>query len=238
MTSMLKVEDLHVSISNIEILRGVHLQAEQKSVIGLIGRNGAGKTTTFKTIMGFYKPRKGKIVLEGREITKLPTHIRARIGLGYVPEDARVFPWLTVKENIDLALYLAKNLDRAEEVWEKILLIFPEIKRLIDRYGYHLSGGEKKMVAIARALATSPKYLLLDEAFEGLAPVVVKRFREAVKMIVDELGIGIVVAESNINIATMIAEKVYVIERGEIIFEGTPEEVVKNEEVMMIISGG
>ncbi len=235
---MLRVEELYVSISNIEVLRGVHLQAEQKSVVGLVGRNGAGKTTTFKTIMGFYKPRRGKIIFEGKDITKLPPHTRARIGLGYVPEDARVFPWLTVRENIDLALYLAKNLDRAEEVWEKILLVFPEIKRLIDRYGYHLSGGEKKMVAIARALATSPKYLLLDEAFEGLAPVVVKRFRNAIKTIVEELGIGIVMAESNINIATMLAEKVYVIERGEIIFEGSPEEVTKNKEVMTIISGG
>ncbi len=237
MIVLLRAEDLYVDISNVEILRGVSIKANQREVIGLIGRNGAGKTTTFKTLMGFHRPSRGRIYLDDRDITTIPTHLRARMGLSYVPEDARVFPWLTAKENIDLAIYLAKNQDKADEIWERILEVFPEIENFMDRFGYHLSGGEKKMVAIARALATTPKYLLLDEAFEGLAPVVVKRFRDAVRVISQDLGIGVVVAESNVNIATMIAERVYVIERGEIIFEGSSSEVVRNENVMKILRG-
>ncbi len=238
MILVLRVENLYVSISNIEILREVSLKTEQREVVGLVGRNGAGKTTTFKTVMGFYKPQRGRIYLDDVDITTTPTHLRARMGLSYVPEDARVFPWLTAKENIELAIYLSGNQDRADDIWDRVLGVFPELRNFMNRLGYHLSGGEKKMVAIARALATTPKYLLLDEAFEGLAPVVVKRFRDVVKTISQDLGIGIIVAESNINIATMIADRIYVIERGEIIFEGGSDEVSRNENVMKIIRGG
>lgn len=233
---MLKVEDLHLRISNTDILRGISIEAERDEIIAIIGRNGAGKSSTFKSIIGIYKPSRGRILIDDLDITRLPPHKRVMNGVGYVPEDMRVFPWLTTKENIYLAAYLSKNLDKLDSTMDMIFTIFPEIKQFLDREGFYLSGGEKKMVAIARSLATLPKYLLLDEAFEGLAPIVVQRFKDAIDMIKDQ-GIGVVIAESNFILATKIAEKLYVLERGEMIFKGSSSELLSNQEVMKILRG-
>lgn len=233
---MLKVEELYLKISNTDILRDVSIQAEKDEITAVLGRNGAGKSSTFKSIIGIYKPWRGRIFLEGDEVTGMPIHVRVRKGIGYVPEDTRIFPWLTTKENIHLAIHLSKNQNRLDDIMDMILTIFPEIKQFLDRQGYYLSGGEKKMTAIARSLATLPKYLLLDEAFEGLAPIVVERFKNAINMI-KEQGIGIVIAESNVLIATKIVEKVYVIERGEIIFGGGPDELLQNADAMKMLTG-
>lgn len=222
---MLKVENLHVKIGGVEILRGIRLEVEKGEIVGLVGRNGAGKTTTLKTIMGFYKPELGRIEVDGVDVTKLPPHERARYGLAYMPEDIRLFPWLTAEENIRVAALLSGRTSKYEELLEKIYGILPEIRRFNDRIAYHLSGGEKRMVALARVLAMEPKYALLDELFEGLAPALVERLIEPLRGIARE-GVGILIAESNLILASKICNRIYVIERGEVILEGTPREVL------------
>ena len=233
---MLKAENIYIELSGIEVLRNVNLEIEKGSLYGLVGRNGAGKTTTFKTIVGFLKPKRGRVVIDGRDITGLSVDKRVLNGIGYVPEDMRIFPWLTARENIDISITISGNLDKSDDIYDMIYTIFPEVKRFLDRKGYYLSGGEKKMIAIARALALKPRYMLVDEAFEGLAPIVVDRFRKAISEIKD-LGIGIVIAESNIKLTTRIVEHLYVIERGEIIYDGDPNNIYKDKKVMSIISG-
>jgi len=222
---MLKVEDLHVRVGNIDILRGVSLEVERGEIVGLIGRNGAGKTTTIKTILGFYKPVKGKVEVDGVDLTKLEPHQRVKYGIAYMPEDIRVFPWLTAEENIRVAALLSGKISKYDELLNVIYSILPEIKKFSSRQGYYLSGGEKRMVALARALATEPKYMLLDELFEGLAPALVERLIKTLKEIASR-GVGILVAESNIALATKLCTKVYLIERGEIILTGAPHEVI------------
>ncbi len=233
---MLKVENLHVDLAGIEILRGVSIQVERGTMVALVGRNGAGKTTTFKTVMGYYKPRSGEIYVDGSKVTHMPTHLRAKIGIGYVPEDMRVYPWLSVRENIELAIKISGKMDKIQDIYERIYMVFPEIKSLLDRKGFYLSGGEKRMVAIARAMALEPKYILLDEALEGLAPIVVERFRKAVNML-REQDIGVLIAESNFSLASKIAPELYIIERGEIIFKGSPSEAKASESIMRLLAG-
>lgn len=233
---MLRAEKISVSLSGIEILKEVTIDIDRGRLVGLVGRNGAGKTTTLKTMMGYYKPAAGDIYLDGQRITDTPPHIRARMGIGFVPEDMKIFPWFTARENIDLAIEVARKTNRRDDIYEKIYQVFPEIKNLLDRRGYYLSGGEKKMLAIARAMALEPRYILIDEAFEGLAPIVVERFRSAIKMIM-ELNIGVLIAESNFVLASKICEELYVIERGEVIYRGDPSEALKNERVLEVIRG-
>lgn len=233
---MLRAERISVSLSGVEILRDVTIDIDRGRLIGLVGRNGAGKTTTLKTMMGYYKPGAGNIFLDGQRITDTPPHIRARMGIGFVPEDMKIFPWFTAKENIDLAIEVAGKANRRDHIYEKIYHVFPEIKNLLNRRGYYLSGGEKKMLAIARAMALEPRYILIDEAFEGLAPIVVERFRSAIRMIM-ELNIGVLIAESNFVLASKICDELYVIERGEIIYRGDPLEALKNERVLEIMRG-
>ncbi|MDM7275236.1 MAG: ATP-binding cassette domain-containing protein [Thermoprotei archaeon] len=229
---MLKVEGLQVFIKGIEILRNVSLEVEEGSVVCLLGRNGAGKTTTLKTIMGFYKPSKGKVEVDGADITFKPVHERTRHKIGYAPEDLKIFPWLTVEENIKLAANTAKR--DYEEATKKILQTFPELEKLLGRKGYYLSGGEKRMVAIARALAQNPKYLLLDELLEGLAPRVAERLATSLKEIASK-GVGVLVAESNVALAKMVTRQVYVIERGEIIYRGSIEDALKDHKVAPVL---
>ncbi len=222
---MLRVEDLHVKLGGVEVLRGVSLEIERSEIIGLIGRNGAGKTTTLKTIMGFYKPTSGKVEVEGFNITRDPPHNRVKHGIAYMPEDLRIFPWLTAEENIKVATLLSGSKGDYRELLERIYNVLPEIKRFANRQGYYLSGGEKRMVALARALAIKPKYMLLDELFEGLAPAIVERLTRALQDIARE-GVGILIAESNIVLASRLCTRIYLIERGEIIASGTPQEII------------
>ncbi len=227
---MLKVEDLYVRLGGVEILRGISLGVERGEVVGLIGRNGAGKTTTIKTIMGFYKPERGRIEVDGIDLTKHPPHHRVIYGVAYMPEDLRVFPWLTAEENIRVAALLSGKMSKYKEILERIYNILPEIRRFADRQGYYLSGGEKRMVALARVLAVEPRYALLDELFEGLAPALVERLIKALNEIARE-GIGVLVAESNIALASKLCTRIYLIERGEIVASGTPREVITKIQV-------
>jgi branched-chain amino acid transport system ATP-binding protein len=224
------------------ILRAVSLAVADGEAVCLVGRNGAGKTTTIESIMGLLPVRGGRIALRDRDITRLPTHERARLGIGYAPEDAGIFPDLTVEENFQISHWLAgtgtgRPASASTEVADqRIYALFPEVRHFLGRRGLHLSGGQKKMVAIARALTLSPSVLLLDEPFEGLAPVVVSRFIEAVKGI-KAMGISVLIAESNLVNAARIADRLYAIDRGEIIFQGPPRSAFENAEVMKTLRG-
>ncbi|MEM0440911.1 MAG: ABC transporter ATP-binding protein [Candidatus Caldarchaeum sp.] len=233
---MLEVQNLHLSIANNEILRGISLKARRDEIIAIVGRNGAGKSSTLKSIIGLYKPNRGKIMFDSADLTTKPPHERVRMGIGYVPEDMRIFPYLTAKENIELAAFLSKNMNKLDDIMDLIYSIFPELKNFLNRMGYYLSGGEKKMLAISRSLATLPKIMLVDEALEGLAPVVVERFVKAITTI-KEHGIGVVLTESNVLLASRSAERLYVLERGEVIFEGGVSELFSNADVMKVLRG-
>jgi branched-chain amino acid transport system ATP-binding protein len=224
------------------VLRGVSLRVAKNEVVCLVGRNGAGKTTTMESVMGFLPVRSGRIVFHGEEVTSLPVHKRARRGMGYAPEGCEIFPELTVAENMMISRWMSAKAKRRlggasdENIEERVHAVFPEVRDLLRRQGLNLSGGQRKMVAIARGIALAPTLLLLDEAFEGLAPIVVRRFRDAVKRIQD-LGIALLIAESNLVNAARIADRLYAIDRGEIIFEGTPQEALENESVMKALRG-
>ncbi len=234
--AMLQVDGISTDRGPAQILRGVSLRVGETECVCLVGRNGAGKTTTIDSIMGLLPVRAGTIVFKGHEITRFPAYRRARLGIGYAPEDTGVFPDLTVAENFQVSRWLAASHGKTGADDERTFEIFPEVKTFLARRGLHLSGGQKKMVAIARAMTLAPSILLLDEPFEGLAPVVVTRFIEAVKRI-KALGISVLIAESHVANATRVADRLYAIDRGEIIFSGDPRAAFDNEEVMKTLRG-
>lgn len=238
---MLDVKGIDTYRGPAHILRGVSLHVGEQEVVCLVGRNGAGKTTTIESIMGFLPVRSGEIVFCGETINKLRPDQRARRGIGYSPEDCGVFPELSVGENLMVGRWLgeevAKKAGRSGgSPEEQAFDVFPEVKNLLQRQGLHLSGGQRKMVAIARAMMLSPKLLLIDEAFEGLAPVVVSRFTEAV-MKIKALGVSILMAESHLAAATRIGDRLYAIDRGEVIFEGAPKDALADEKVVRALRG-
>ena len=239
---MLVVDRLNTLRGPAHILHGLSLAVNAAEAVCLVGRNGAGKTTTIESVMGLLPVRSGAITLAGRDVSRLPTHERARLGIGYAPEDAGIFPDLTVAENFQISQALAREAGRAvpgvglDGVDERVFALFPEVREFTRRRGLYLSGGQKKMVAIARALTLSPKILLLDEPFEGLAPVVVNRFIEAVTRI-KAMGISLLIAESNLTTASRVADRLYAIDRGEIIFAGDPRRAAQDAEVMRTIRG-
>jgi branched-chain amino acid transport system ATP-binding protein len=236
---MLEVERINTFRGPAQVLRDLSLTVRDGESVCLVGRNGAGKTTTIDSIMGLLPIRSGKLTFNGVDITRLPTHERALCGIGYSPEDAGIFPDLTVAENFQISQSLARGKRApvaAGGIDERVLALFPEVKDFTQRRGLFLSGGQKKMVAIGRAMTLSPSILLLDEPFEGLAPVIVTRFIEAVTKI-KAMGISLLIAESNLMSASRVADRLYAIDRGEIIFEGHPRRAFDDEEVMRTIRG-
>jgi len=239
---MLELEQIHTNRGTAQILRGISLTVREAEAVCLVGRNGAGKTTTMESIMGLLPVRSGKVSLGGRDISRLPAYQRAQLGLGFAPDDCGIFPDLTVEENLRISEWLARPGakggagDGTADVRQRIFGVFPEVREFTERRGLNLSGGQKKMVAIARAMALSPSILLLDEPFEGLAPVVVNRFLEAVKKI-KGMGISLLIAESNLITGSRVADRLYAIDRGEIIFQGNPQGALRNEEVMKTLRG-
>ncbi|HSB73039.1 MAG TPA: ABC transporter ATP-binding protein [Candidatus Methylomirabilis sp.] len=236
---MLELDRINTYRGPAHVLRGISLRVQDVEAVCLVGRNGAGKTTIIESIMGLLSVRSGTVTFDGRDITRRPTHERARLGIGYAPEDAGIFPDLSVAENFQISRWLARTgrpQHAAEATEERIFAVFPEVRAFTERRGLHLSGGQKKMVAIARAMTLSPSILLLDEPFEGLAPVVVNRFIDAVAKI-KAMGISLLIAESNLNTAARVADRLYAIDRGEIIFEGNPQKAFEAEEVMKTIRG-
>lgn len=239
---MLEVKAIDTYRGPAHILNGVSLRVEKQEVVCLVGRNGAGKTTTIESIMGFLPLRGGQIVFENEDLGKLPPHERAKRGIGYSPEDCGIFPELSVNENLMISRWLGDDVARRRDGGQRpdpqaqAFSLFPEVQGLLQRQGLHLSGGQRKMVAIARAMMLSPTLLLLDEAFEGLAPVIVNRFTEAV-MKIKALGVSILMAESHLAAASRIGDRLYAIDRGEIIFHGSPKDALADENVVKALRG-
>ena len=233
---MLNLARVNVDIQASHILRDVTLEVEERELVCLVGRNGAGKTTTLRAIMGYQRPRSGGITFRGRSLIGLAPYEVAALGLGFSPEDSGIFGDLTVAENIELATWTRPGGRPAAERIEQAYAIFPNLRGYAARGGNQLSGGERKMLSIARALALDPDLLLLDEPFEGLSPAIIPAVTESIAAIT-RLGHSILVAESNIHHVPEFANRLYVIERGEIIFAGKPQEVRENTEVLRVIGG-
>lgn len=229
---LLKLENLDVFIGSTQILRNISLVVNEEEIVCLLGRNGAGKSSIIKSTIGLYPLRSGKIILKEKDISLLSPRKKVLSGIGYSPEDTRIFTELTVEENINLSTWVTGKRGIFDR--EEIFNIFPAIRKFLSRKGLNLSGGEKKMVSIARALALNPSLLLLDEAFEGLAPLVVIHFIEALHQI-RKLGVAILLAESNVRIASQVSEHSYIVERGEIIFEGHPKEILDSERLLKLV---
>jgi len=211
---MLTVQSLEVSIKSVRILRGVNLRLGRGQLAGLVGRNGAGKTTLMRAIMGVLEPASGTIALEGTELGGVPAHARARRGIGYMPEDRRIIPQLTVEENVCLPAWAAGK-DMEGEPLRRIYRMIPEVEALKDRRGLQLSGGQQKLVALARALVCGTKLLLLDEPFEGVAPVLAKRLAEVVALLRRE-GLSVIVSESDLSHSRGLIDVLYRIDRGQV----------------------
>ncbi|MBW1863539.1 MAG: ABC transporter ATP-binding protein [Deltaproteobacteria bacterium] len=232
----LRIENLECRIASTNILRSCSLEVNKGEIVCLLGRNGAGKSSILKSIIGLYSTQMGKIMFNDQDITHLASHQRVMAGIAYAPEDSRLFPELTVEENIQLGFWITNKTERSGSFdLEKAFNIFPAIRKLIKREAGTLSGGEKKMVSISRALALSPSLVLLDEPLEGLSPLVVKAFSEAMENIKKDLGVSILLAESNVRNASQVAERAYIIDRGEIIFEGDPSGILEDEQLLKLV---
>src|ERR671931_531236 len=216
---MLEVSDLAVEIQSSEILRGVSFKVAAGELVCLVGRNGAGKTTTLRAIMGYVAPRTGAIRFAGTDLHGKSTLERARLGIGYSPEDSEVLGELTVAENIELPTWTRRTEKSAHERIELAFQVFPNLRRYATRPGTHLSGGERKMLSIARTLALDARLLLLDEPFEGLSPTVIPGIKDSIQEIIG-LGRTILIAESELQHVPEYSNRLYVIERGEIVFAG------------------
>lgn len=223
---MLKVENIHTYYDDSYILQGVDLEVNAGEIVCLLGRNGAGKSTTMKSIMGYNHPREGSIHFLDQDITRQAVYKNVRLGLGFVPEDRRIFSDLSVQENFEVSFN-----DKVEPRWsiDDLFNTFPLLDKFRHRKGGELSGGEQQMVAIARALAGQPKLLLLDEPCEGLAPVIVEKLGEIILQL--KKHFPILLAEQNAHFALEIADRGYVIDKGLIRFSGTKQELQENEEI-------
>lgn len=232
----LQIQGLNVSIMGNRVLHDVSLRVSSGELVCLVGRNGAGKTTTFRSVMGFQSIGCGEISWRGQVLNQLATHRIAAAGLGYTPEGSDVFGDLTVADNIALPTWTRNSNKSAMERIEAAYAIFPKLRSYAHRGGQQLSGGERKMVSIARALALDPELLLLDEAFEGLSPAILPTISNGLRSILDQ-GRSVLLAESNFYHLPRFADRLYVIERGAIIFEGTREQAESDPATMRIIKG-
>lgn len=218
---LLEVRNLDVAYGESKALFDVSLSVNTGEIAFIVGRNGAGKTTLLKTVSGFLKPKKGSVIFAGRDITSMPPSEVARLGIRYVHQDKKVFSDLTVKENLLLAAYVTKNYD-----WNYIFEIFPKLKPLLDRRGGQLSGGERQMLMIARALLGNPTLLMLDEPMEGLAPYVIEALMVAIKKISERTALLMV--EQNLRVVSELADKVYVMKEGKITYETNDKLKIKD----------
>lgn len=209
---MLKIEGIHVAIQGVVALRGLSLTVGDGQMVGLIGRNGAGKTTTMRAVMGHLTPSQGRISFDGQDLAALPRHDRAALGIGYMPEDRGLVPELTVEENILVPVWVNKSLkvdERLALVWR----VLPELVEMKDRRALLLSGGQQKLVALARALAVGTRLLLLDEPFEGVAPALSKRLGEVIAGL-KGTAVSVLIAQSDLNHSRKLVDSEFVIERG------------------------
>ena len=209
---MLQVESLHVAIESVVALRGLTLTVESGRMVGLVGRNGAGKTTLMRSLMGHLKPTSGRVVIDGHDLLALPRHARAGLGIGYMPEDRGLVPELTVEENILVPLWVNRALNEAERL-ALVYRVLPELVEMRGRRALLLSGGQQKLVALARALAIGTRLLLLDEPFEGLAPALSRRLAEVIASLKGS-AVSVLIAQSDLNHSRRLVDSECVIERG------------------------
>lgn len=232
---LLQVSDLYVNYGSIKVLKAISFTVEKGSITALLGANGAGKTTTLKTISGLLKPIKGTISFEGKEISKLPAYKVTRLGITLCPEGRRIFPSLTVRENLIAGAYTRKGNIKKE--LDAIFNIFPILAEKRKQLAGTLSGGEQQMLAIARALIAKPKLLMLDEPSLGLAPKLVKEIFDIILKI-KKTGVTILLVEQNVFITLNIADMIYVLETGKITLSGKPEEIKSKWEIVEKYLGG
>jgi branched-chain amino acid transport system ATP-binding protein len=209
---MLEVKDLHVSIESVQVLRGLSLTLQNGAMSGLIGRNGAGKTSFMRSVMGHLQPSSGTMVFNGQDLTKLPPEARASLGIGYMPEDRGLVPELTVEENILIPLWVSPHLNVKERL-RFVYGVLPEVEAMLDRKALLLSGGQQKLVALARALVIGTKLLLLDEPFEGVAPALSIRLSDVISGLRD-MDLSVLIAQSDLNHSSSLVSQEVVIERG------------------------
>ena len=228
---MLSVRNLEAYYGRAHILADLSLEVGTGEVVVLLGRNGAGKSTTLKSIMGLVRPARGEVTFAGRRIERLEPYQIAEFGLGYVPEDRRIFTELTVMENLEVGRQAARL---GAPTWtpERLFKLFPNLAEMTDRPGGRTSGGEQQMLTIARTLMGNPSCILLDEPSEGLAPVIVDQMAAAIRELKTE-GLAVLLSEQNLHFATEVSDRAYIIEKGRIRFSGTMAELAANEDVRM-----
>ena len=227
---VLTVEGLNVAYGKVQVLWDVSFHVDQGESVCIIGPNGAGKTTTLLTVAGILKPLSGKITFDGEDVTGLPAWELAERGIALVPEGRRIFPNLTVLENLLAGAYMKRCRDTLGENLEMVFDLFPRLKERKNQVARTLSGGEAQMLAIARALITNPKLLMLDEPSMGLAPILVAKVFESIQKL-RERGVTILLVEQHVPVALKVSDRAYVLENGKIVLSGTSEEVAKNEKI-------
>jgi len=227
---ILKVDRIDTFYGQSHVLQGVSFSINEGEVVSLLGRNGVGKTTTLRSIMGLTPPRAGKILLRDVDIAGKPPFQIAQMGIGYMPDDRRIFPDLTLYENLELARRLSKK-GKIEWTFEKVYNLFPVFTDLKERKGTQLSGGEQKMLAIGRALMKNPDLLLLDEPSEGLAPLIVQNLVEVIGRIQGE-GVTILLADQNLKFCRKTSDRGYILEKGIVQYQGLMEEIWQNEDIV------
>ena len=229
---LLEVQDLNTFYVTSHVLQSISLNVNEGEIVALLGRNGMGKSTTMKSIMGLVKPKSGKVIFQGKEVTGFPPFKVARAGIGYVPEERRIFPKLSVVDNLELGIKGGKLSTKAD-TWtvERIFDHFPKLKERAGQQGRFLSGGEQQMLTIGRALMGNPDLLLVDEPTEGLAPLMVKEVRDILEDINKKVGVSILLVEHNINVAMSLANRIYLMGKAHIGFSGSKEELEASPEI-------
>lgn len=228
--AMLEIKDLEVYYGVIQAIKGISFEVNEGEVIALIGANGAGKTTILHTITGLLEARKGSVVFEGKEITKVPAHKIVSMGMAHVPEGRRVFANLTVLQNLRMGAYTRKDKDEIEETLKTIYKRFPRLEERQNQLAGTLSGGEQQMLAMGRALMSHPKIILMDEPSMGLSPIFVNEIFDIIKS-VSASGTTVLLVEQNAKKALSIADRAYVLETGKIVLEGKADELLHNDSI-------
>jgi branched-chain amino acid transport system ATP-binding protein len=236
MSTLLQVKDLKVAYGGIHAVKGIDLEVKQGELVALIGANGAGKTTTLKTLMGMVKPAGGEIIFDGKSTAKLPAHDYVKQGLVMVPEGRGIFSRLTVEENLLMGAYSRNDKAEIANDMERVYQLFPRLKERYKQLAGTLSGGEQQMVAMGRAMLGRPKLLLLDEPSMGLAPIIVQKIFEIIKMIAAE-GVTMLLVEQNAKLALQTADRGYVMESGKVTFSDKADALLANEKVQQAYLG-
>jgi len=229
---MLEVRDIHTYYGDSYVLQGVSLKADRGTVVAVLGRNGMGKTTLIRSIIGFTPPRRGHLWFKGVDVTRMPAYRIAQMGMGIIPQGRRIFPSLSVRENLDIAARHQSAQGGESHRWtlERVFGLFPRLQERLLHPGGALSGGEQQMLASARALIGNPDFLLLDEPTEGLAPLLVREFGRVIQQLKEE-GLSMLLVEQNLPFALQLADYVYIMSKGRIVYESPPQVLAQNEEV-------